>query len=101
MIDHTRCFRLRKDLAAPKNLVKCDRTMLAKMRELTKENLTKEVGDLLRGNEIDGILARRDKIVAFFDDRIAKLGEERVLFDLPPRETVWAVPPPKMLAEKK
>jgi hypothetical protein len=101
MIDHTRCFRLRTDLASPKNLVKIDRTMLARMRELTKSGLTKELGDCLRGNEIDGLLARRDKIVAFFDAKIARDGEARVLFDLPPREAVWAAPPPKIVSGKK
>jgi hypothetical protein len=101
MIDHTRCFRIRRDLAAPKNLVKCDRTMLARMRELTKDGLTKELGDCLRSTEIDGLLARRDKIVAFFDERITKLGEDRVLFDLPMREPVWPVPPPKIVPGKK
>ena len=33
--------------------------------------------------EIDGLLARRDKIVAFFDKEIAAKGEAAVLFDLP------------------
>jgi hypothetical protein len=101
MIDHTRCFRLRTDLAAPKNLVRCDRKLLARMRELTKESLKTELGDLLRGNEIDGLLARRDKIVAFFDAKIARDGEDRVLFDLPARDPVWPVPPPKMVSGKK
>jgi hypothetical protein len=101
MIDHTRAFRLRTDLAAPKNLVKCDRAMLARMRELTKERLTRELGDFLRSGEIDGLLARRDKIVAFFDAKIAAQGEDRVLFDLPQREPVWPVPPPRIVAARK
>jgi hypothetical protein len=33
--------------------------------------------------EIEEILARRDKIVNFFDDQIAFKGESAVLFDLP------------------
>lgn len=98
MIDHTRCFRIRTDLPAPKTLVKCDRTMLAKMRELTKEKLTAELGTCLRNREIDGILARRNKIVAFFDQKAAREGQAKALFDLPPREAVWAVPPPKLVA---
>jgi hypothetical protein len=101
MIDHTRSFRTRTDLAAPKNLTRCDRQLLAKLRELTKASLTSELGDCLRSTEIDGLLARRDKIVAFFDARIARDGEARVLFDLPQREPVWLVPPPKLVAGGK
>ena len=37
----------------------------------------------LTGMEIDGLLARRDKIVKFFEDEVAKKGEGAVLFDLP------------------
>jgi hypothetical protein len=33
--------------------------------------------------EIDGLLARRDKIVKLFEDEVAKKGEAAVLFDLP------------------
>ena len=37
----------------------------------------------LNDMELDGLLARRDKIVAFFDQEIAAKGEAAVLFDLP------------------
>jgi hypothetical protein len=69
------------------------------MRQLTKEQLTTELGDYLRGNEIDGLLARRDRIVKLFEDKIARLGEENVLFDLPSREAVWPVPPSKVTTQ--
>jgi hypothetical protein len=39
-------------------------------------------GYLTKG-EIRGLLARRDKIVKFFDGEVAKKGEAAVLFDLP------------------
>jgi hypothetical protein len=35
--------------------------------------------------EVDGILKRRDQIVKFFDEEVAKKGESAVLYDLPPR----------------
>jgi len=85
MIDHGRAFRLMKTLENPKNLVKSDRKVLAKMRELTKPLLTEKLGRWLTGPEIDGVLARRDKIVDFFDKEIASKGADAVLFDLPPR----------------
>ena len=82
LIDHTRAFRDMKDLRSPKDLVECDRRLLAKLRELNKEILTKELGRYLTQMEIEGLLARRDKIVHFFDEQIAQKGETAVLFDL-------------------
>jgi hypothetical protein len=67
MIDHTRGFRMYKDLREPKNLVKCDRDFLAKMKELDEKGLRREMGHYLTGMEITGLLARRDKIVAYFE----------------------------------
>jgi hypothetical protein len=37
----------------------------------------------IRKLELDGLMARRDKIVAFFDKEIAAKGEAAVLFDSP------------------
>ena len=83
MIDHTRAFRIRRDLLAPKNLAKCDRGLLAKMRELDKSTLKQAMGKHLTGMEIDGLLARRDRIVKFFDDEVKAKGEGVVLYDRP------------------
>jgi hypothetical protein len=82
MIDHTRAFRIRKDLHTPRNLVQCDRKLLGKMRELSAEALNQRLGRYLTSAEIDAILSRRDKIVKFFDDKIVEKGEAAVLFDL-------------------
>jgi hypothetical protein len=85
MIDHTRAFRLHRTLESEKNLVKCDRRVLAQMRQLNKPLLTSKLGRWLNSFEIDGLLARRDKIVQFFDKEIAAKGEAEILFDLPVR----------------
>lgn len=82
MIDFTRAFRTHKDIAQVKNLVQCDRKLLAKMKELNKDVLKEKMGRYLTATEIDGLLARRDKIVKFFEDEVAKKGEGAVLFDL-------------------
>jgi hypothetical protein len=82
MIDHTRAFRTQKNLENPKNLVQCDRNLLAKLKELDKESLKKSVGKYLTGMEIDGILTRRDKIVQFFEKEVSQKGEGAVLYDL-------------------
>jgi hypothetical protein len=83
MIDFTRAFRTQKNIAEVKNLVQCDRKILAKMKELNKEVLKEKMHRYLTGGEIDGLLARRDKIVKFFEDEVAKKGEAAVMFDLP------------------
>ena len=75
LIDHTRAFRLGKELVAPADLTRCDRRLLDGMRALTAESLAKAIGDSLTKEEQGAVLARRDLIVKHFDDRISKLGE--------------------------
>ena len=84
MIDHTRAFRMRTDLQEVKNLVKCERKLLAGLRKLDLATL-RELKPYVTEPEIKGLLARRDKIVTFFDNAIAAKGEAAVLYDLPPR----------------
>ncbi len=81
MIDHSRAFRTRTDLQNPKVLGKCDRQLLAAMKKLTREQLKTELGAYLRDPEIKGLLARRDKLVAFFAN-----GGESKLYDFLPTE---------------
>ena len=83
MFDFSRAFRATKDLLGPKNLVQCDRKLLARLREINKPLLQTRMKPYLNKMEIDGLLARRDKIVAFFDKEITAKGEAAVLFDLP------------------
>jgi len=85
MIDHTRAFRMMKKIDNPKNLVQCDRKLLAKLRELDKNVLKQRLSKYLTGMEIDGLVGRAQVIVKFFDDEVAKKGEGAVLYDLPPR----------------
>ena len=67
MIDHTRAFRLQTTLKNPKDLVRCDRDLLAAMKRLDEAGLKREMGSYLTSTEIKGLLGRRDKIVAFFE----------------------------------
>ncbi len=82
-IDFTRAFRAQKELANPKDLVQCDRKLLANLCKLDKPMLSQKLKPYLNSMEIDGLLARRDKIVKFFEDRIAAKGEPAVLYALP------------------
>jgi hypothetical protein len=81
MIDHSRAFRKPKTLRNPRTLIGCDRDLLAKMKTLDEAMLQKEMNGYLDKKEIQGLLARRDLIVKFFDDK-----GEAALFDRPARQ---------------
>ena len=83
MIDHTRAFRTDSDLRSPQLLERCERELFAGLRGLTREELTKAVGDNLMQQEVDAVLARRDRIVKLFEDKIAQGSEAAVLYTLP------------------
>jgi hypothetical protein len=84
MIDHTRAFRLYMTLREKKDLVKCERALLEKLRTLNAEML-KPLKPYVNDGEIKGLLGRRDKIVQFFDAEVKQKGEAAVLYDRPPR----------------
>jgi hypothetical protein len=83
LIDFTRAFRLYKRLREPENLKNCrlDRRVYGGLRALNEQTLAERLGDVLRPNEIEGLLARRDVILAHFDQQIAQQGESSVICD--------------------
>ena len=82
LIDHTRAFRLNTNLLKPEQLARCDRGLLERLRAVTPEALKQAVGNSLTKQEQEALLARRDKIIKHYDERIARLGEPVVLFTL-------------------
>jgi hypothetical protein len=84
MIDHTRAFRLDPKLRDEKNLTRCDRQLLARLRKLDEETLVRELTPYVTRPEIKALLARRDRIVEFFEKAIAARGEDAVLYDFLP-----------------
>jgi hypothetical protein len=82
LIDHTRAFRLGTALIRPEQLTRCDRGLLERLRALTPEALSQAVGNSLTKQEQEALLARRDRIVKHYEERIARLGEPVVLFTL-------------------
>ena len=83
IIDCTRAFRIHKDLRDPKDLVQCDRRLLAKLRTLDKDMLKEKLSRWLTKTEIEALAARSAKIVDYFDKEIAAKGEAAVLYDTP------------------
>jgi hypothetical protein len=83
IIDFTRAFRLHKELRDPKDLVQCDRKLLAKLRALDTDMLREKLSRWLTKSRIDGLVARAGIIVRFFDKEAAAKGEGAVLYDFP------------------
>lgn len=83
IIDCTRAFRTHKDLRDTKDLVQCDRKLLAKLRTLDKDMLKEKLSRWLTKTEIEALAARSAKIVEFFDKETAAKGEGAVLYDFP------------------
>ena len=83
IIDFSRAFRVHNKLRAPENLRRCDPRVLKGLRDLNMEVLQREMKGLLTKTEIKALLARRDKIVDFFEREIAAKGEEAVVCNRP------------------
>lgn len=81
IIDLTRAFRLMENIRQPKNLVQCDRRLLARMRQLDQKTLQEKLGRWLTKSEIHALDSRRAKIVRFFDNEVKAKGETAVLYD--------------------
>jgi hypothetical protein len=83
MIDHTRAFRTDPALRNQKLLERCERSLFAGMRTLTRESITEAIGENLLQPEVEALLARRDRLVKLFEEKIEKSGEAAVLYTLP------------------
>ena len=79
-IDFSRAFRLNKDVKNPKDLVRCDRQLLEKLKALDGNVFTEKTKRYLTKDEVKAVMARRDKIVAQFQTMIAQKGENEVLY---------------------
>ena len=68
-IDHTRAFRTLSNLKTPANVARCDREIFERLKALDRATLRRELSDYLQTFEIDGILKRRDAIVALIEQK--------------------------------
>jgi len=64
----------------PKDLVRCDRQLLEKLKALNANDLAEKTKGYLTKDEVKGVMARRDKIVERFQKLIAEKGENEVLY---------------------
>jgi hypothetical protein len=80
MIDFTRAFRHTNKLLAPENLTRCDRRLLAALRDLKQDDVEARTKPYLGRGDVQALLARRDLILALFEKRVAEKGEALVLY---------------------
>ena len=81
MIDHTRAFRHHKKLPDAPGFAQCDRKLYRMLQELDPEEVRTRLKPLLRKNEIQGLLARRDALIEYIDGLARDHGEDAVFFD--------------------
>jgi len=81
LIDHTRAFRLDKELQKKDDLVRIDRDLLARLRALDPKQVREVLDGSLTKDELEAMLARRTALVRHFDERIALVSEAAVLFE--------------------
>ena len=79
-VDFTRAFRTFKDLRDSKDLVRCDRQLFGNLKTLDVNELAARTKDYLTKDEVKAVMARRDKIVEYFQRLIAEKGENEVLY---------------------
>ena len=70
----------REEGAEPEELVRCDRKLLERLKVLDENELAVKTKHYLNKDEVKALMARRDKIVAHFQQLIAKKGENDVLY---------------------
>ena len=91
LIDHSRAFYTSKKYTkkllfdgnskpTPKPMKRLPRAFVEKLKSLNYDTIKKAVGEYLTGKEIEGILIRRDLIIANLYARIEELGEAAVLY---------------------
>jgi hypothetical protein len=79
-IDFSRSFRLNKEPKEPKDLVRCDRQLLEKLKALDENTLREKTSRYLTKDEVKAVMARRDKIVVRFQKLVGEKGENEVLY---------------------
>lgn len=80
LIDHSRAFNIYAGIRNKENLTRCSRKLMASLRVLTAASVAQACGEHLKKAEVSAVLARRDRIVEFFESACKEKGEETVLF---------------------
>jgi hypothetical protein len=79
-VDFSRAFRKFPALQSEKDLPKCGRALLEKLKTLDRKEVLARTKSYLTNGEVDALMSRRDKLVAHFQQLIAQQGEQAILF---------------------
>jgi hypothetical protein len=79
-VDNSRGFRVQTELLAPEDLQCFSRTALEKLKALDLPLLEEKLGAWVSKMQLEGLLARRDAILAIVEKRCKLKGEGAVLF---------------------
>jgi hypothetical protein len=79
-IDNSRAFRIQTDLQAPDDLQCFSRAVIERLKALDRALLEEKLGPWIEDMQIDGLLARRDAILAICEERIKENGPGNTLY---------------------
>jgi hypothetical protein len=80
LIDHSRSFRINRELTRPQDLTRFSKSLLEGIQKLEKQDLKKKTGRYLTDAQIDRVLQRRDAILALAKKLVAERGEANVIY---------------------
>ena len=81
LIDHTHSFRTASQLEHPESLMRCDRALIGKLRDLNLDGFKQKLGAYLAAAQLEALETRRELLVKHFDELIARNGEGAVLYE--------------------
>ena len=80
LIDHSRSFVSYHGIRNEANLTRCSRGLLANMKRMTAGAVARVADTYLTTAQIQALIARRDRIVGFFEKTVLEKGEANVMF---------------------
>jgi hypothetical protein len=81
-IDHSRSFMREHEVPDPALIQRTDRRFYEKLKSLDTDRLARAMEPYMGPKEINALLARRLRVIALLEQRIAEHGEDAVLFTL-------------------
>lgn len=82
LIDHTRSFVPQVDKKQLAKVTHCERSVWERLQAVGDDEIRETLEPYLEGDQISGVVRRREKLVRHFQKLIEDRGEERVLFSL-------------------